>query len=266
MSFTVSGGGPLSAALYFGVALGLADRPDDTCVIRVEGDLDPAVAPAFEATMAAAEVLSAGDLVIDLDAVGFVGVAGARAITRAVDRVHTIGRRVSIERAPRTVQRLLLLVHEQDEGMAAARDPAAEGRHEELVVFAQSLQTLVPDARAVSVTSAGPDGLHTLVATGPLALELDQLQYDAERGPCVEAATLGRNSALADTDSHGRWPELIRAAERRGVSAVVSTPLLALASGLALNMYFRGPVGAERRDLVHDLVAHAVQVRAGVAT
>src|ERR1044072_4906509 len=56
-----------------------------------------------------------------------------------------------------------------------------------LVVGAAS--AIVPDADLVSVTLREPDGkYHTPIETDPVAVRLDQVQYDHGEGPCVESA------------------------------------------------------------------------------
>jgi hypothetical protein len=108
---------------------------------------------------------------------------------------------------------------------------------------------VVPGADLVSVTLRSQDGqLHTPVETDPVGVELDDLQYTYEQGPCFDAA---REPGPAYTWSGDLtvspdWPKFGPAAAERGYHSVLSTALLADATPVrlsgALNIY------ARRRD------------------
>jgi anti-anti-sigma factor len=259
---------------YFGVALTL-EEPGDRILVRVDGDLDPGTAPVFEATVAAAEALSAADVAIDLSTVGFVGVAGARAIARAVARAEGSGRAMSVEHAPAVVRRLLALLG-QDVGETSLGSSAAEAMvREGVAAVAQSLHALVPGTEAVSVTSAHGPQLTTLFATRPVATELDQLQYKALRGPCVEAVIQGQQMYAPDLEHESRWPDFADAASGRGIKAVLSTPLVSLtdaaradaaSTNLALNLYAASDLDAELRELVSGMVSDAGRLLHGAVS
>jgi GAF domain-containing protein len=114
---------------------------------------------------------------------------------------------------------------------------------------------VMPGADVVSVTLRGSDGaFHTPVESDPLALELDQVQYDTGEGPCVEAAR-NPGPALAQSDDlavDSQWPVFGPAAAARGMGSLLSTALLPDArppqlSG-ALNVYSRKPYGFADAD------------------
>jgi len=134
----------------------------------------------------------------------------------------------------------------------------------ERVVFAAL--DLVPGADLVSVTLRTPDGaFHTPVETGPIASELDQLQYRFGEGACVEAARAAGPAAAFSDDlaADPRWPKFGPAAAALGVRSLVSTALLPNASSPqlsgALNVYSRRPQGIswEYRDILLLLATHA---------
>ena len=123
----------------------------------------------------------------------------------------------------------------------------------QIVVMAHEV---LPSADVVSVTLRGPNGdFYTPVETDPIASELDQLQYDFDEGPCVDAArepgpAVGRCDDLA---TGSRWPKFGPATVERGYNAVLSTALLPDArpprlSG-ALNVYSREVNGFHDADL-----------------
>ncbi|MEU8635752.1 GAF and ANTAR domain-containing protein [Amycolatopsis sp. NPDC048633] len=133
-----------------------------------------------------------------------------------------------------------------------------------LVVGAAS--AIVPDADLVSVTLREPDGkYHTPVETDPVAVRLDQLQYDHEEGPCVESArpdgpAIARSQDLARDP---RWPSFGPGTAAHGYHSVLATALLPDArpprlSG-ALNIYSSRPGAFDDRaiDLALLLATHA---------
>jgi hypothetical protein len=93
-----------------------------------------------------------------------------------------------------------------------------------------------------SVTEEDGDRLSTRVFAGQAALQLDLVQYEADRGPCVSAARDREPHAVhEDSDllrSLPGWPEK---AARYGVRAVLSIPLTGLRAGV--NFYAADPAG-----------------------
>ncbi|WP_199432092.1 GAF and ANTAR domain-containing protein [Qaidamihabitans albus] len=124
---------------------------------------------------------------------------------------------------------------------------------------------IVPGADLASVTLRDSAGRYTTpVRTDPVAAELDELQYEADEGPCVNAARpasdgTARSDALAEGTE---WPRFGPAAARRGVHAVLSTALLPvtdLPRAGALNIYSLRPHGLDDadRDVALLLASHA---------
>ncbi len=136
-----------------------------------------------------------------------------------------------------------------------------------LSIVVRAAFVVLPDVDLVSVTLRSNDGqLHSPLASDPVAIELDELQYQYNEGPCLEAA---RNPGLAythspDLVSEPKWPQFGPQAAQRGYGSVLSTALLPDAtpprlSG-ALNVYSRdsGKLGDETaRDRALLLATHA---------
>ncbi|GAB3167039.1 ANTAR domain-containing protein [Amycolatopsis sp. NPDC004378] len=133
-----------------------------------------------------------------------------------------------------------------------------------LVVGAAS--AIIPDADLVSVTMREPDGrYHTPVETDPVAVRIDELQYEHGEGPCVESSRPD-GPALAwsqDLARDPRWPSFGPGAAEHGYHAVLATALLPDAgptgrSG-ALNVYSSRPGAFDARaiDLALLLTTHA---------
>ena len=109
-----------------------------------------------------------------------------------------------------------------------------------LEVVAELADRTLPSADAVSLTLPAEDGPFTPNATDPLAQELDEVQYAAQKGPCLEALEVARPVSATLADARERWPVFTDAALAHGVVGILSVPLLAghLSVG-ALNMYSR---------------------------
>ncbi len=83
----------------------------------------------------------------------------------------------------------------------------------------------------------------TVVATGQLAVDLDEGQYQSGHGPCLHAAATREITEIPDTWSETRWPDHARRAAEHGNRSSLSLPLAIQdpqVSG-ALNIYARQP-------------------------
>jgi transcriptional regulator with GAF, ATPase, and Fis domain len=78
----------------------------------------------------------------------------------------------------------------------------------------------------------------TAVYTDRTAPEIDQAQYDADRGPCLDAFRKHEVFLMEDAAEEERWPEFAAAALAHGMRSSISLPLLVGAEGIgALNLY-----------------------------
>ncbi|HEX7306841.1 ANTAR domain-containing protein [Lentzea sp.] len=126
---------------------------------------------------------------------------------------------------------------------------------EALRQVADAAKLVVSGADMVSVTVRAPDGtFHTPVRTGTAAGDLDQVQYRAGRGPCVDAARSDGPGYVASDDlgAETRWPEFAGAAVDHGFHAILSCELFPAQgrqrlSG-ALNVYSRHVNGLDHAD------------------
>jgi hypothetical protein len=91
------------------------------------------------------------------------------------------------------------------------------------------------DGASVSITMRGD--YMTASATDDVVRELDAVQYQERSGPCVEAIETGERVSV-DLADDGRYPRFADAAQRRFMTAVLSTPLSTLEGAIgALNCY-----------------------------
>ncbi len=90
----------------------------------------------------------------------------------------------------------------------------------------------------MSVTLIQDGAATTAAFTGPVALHLDETQYDAGYGPCLDAGRASATVTIEDMATEDRWPQFTARALEQGVrsSMSVSLPVQHAITG-ALNIY-----------------------------
>jgi GAF domain-containing protein len=80
----------------------------------------------------------------------------------------------------------------------------------------------------------------TVASTGQLAMDLDEVQYSKDHGPCLHAASTGELTEIPDTRTETRWVDYMKRAVDHGNLSSLSVPLVIDddVSG-ALNIYAR---------------------------
>ena len=110
---------------------------------------------------------------------------------------------------------------------------------------------------SVTVEDGNP---YTVAASGDFAVAVDETQYAAGAGPCLEALHTGRVVLVEDLTVDGRWPEYARHALEKGVRSSLSVPLRAGEATVgAFNSYSRtaGTFDVEARAAAESLAAYA---------
>ncbi|HEX3425393.1 MAG TPA: GAF domain-containing SpoIIE family protein phosphatase [Acidimicrobiales bacterium] len=103
---------------------------------------------------------------------------------------------------------------------------------------------LIEGSAGVGVTVINEGRIGTMAATECFVRAIDEAQYDAGSGPCLDAAARGKLVSVPDIANADRWPQFARAAVEHGVRSSMSLPLTAGDATLgALNIYGR-KVGA----------------------
>jgi len=104
-------------------------------------------------------------------------------------------------------------------------------------------KTVLPGDPEASVTLLVRKRPSTVVATGQLAVDLDEDQYEQGQAPCLHAAATWEIADVPDTRRETRWPGYARRAVEHGTLSSLSVPLVIddpQVSG-ALNIYARPP-------------------------
>jgi hypothetical protein len=120
----------------------------------------------------------------------------------------------------------------------------------------------VPAARACSITELAGGTYRTSVASAPLALDLDLIQYRSGDGPCMTAARDRQQQHVRDMRSSVRFPEFAAAAVAADVHSSLSIPIRTTYSPAALNIYARGTDAFdEHANAVAELLGRAITAR-----
>jgi GAF domain-containing protein len=107
-----------------------------------------------------------------------------------------------------------------------------------LTRVAELAKQTIPGAAEVSVTLLHGTEVATVAFTGPLASQLDERQYEAGFGPCVDAALSGTTIAITDTADDPAYPDFARIAHRHGIARTLSIGLPVQRRTIgALNIY-----------------------------
>jgi hypothetical protein len=77
----------------------------------------------------------------------------------------------------------------------------------------------MPGAEAVSITLIRNDHPFTAAHDGQIALDADELQYERDYGPCVDAGRSGQVFLIDAMRTDDRWPDYTRHAAGHGVAA-----------------------------------------------
>ena len=105
--------------------------------------------------------------------------------------------------------------------MLLGEKPLVEVLHE---VCRLALVT-IPGVDEVSVTLVEDDRTRTAAFTGSLAATLDERQYDAGFGPCLDAAQSGDVVRIDDTAAEELYRDFASVARRQGVTSMLAVGL-----------------------------------------
>jgi GAF domain-containing protein len=100
----------------------------------------------------------------------------------------------------------------------------------------------IPGSEAASVTLIDGGKPRTAAHRGQMALASEELQYDLDHGPCLDACRAGVVFVISDMRTEQRWPEYAAKVVEHGVRCSLSVPLPFLGTSIgALNHYATRP-------------------------
>jgi GAF domain-containing protein len=127
-----------------------------------------------------------------------------------------------------------------------------ESMHSVLQKVVDLVKPVMPPGAEASITLLRDDQPTTAAHSGPLALELDELQYERGYGPCLEAALGGEVMEIVDGRLEERWPDYVPSFVSRGALSSIAVPVPAAQLSAALNVYApvaRGFTDGDRKTL-----------------
>jgi GAF domain-containing protein len=83
----------------------------------------------------------------------------------------------------------------------------------------------LPEGSSCGVTVRQNSRAVTLAASDEHARRIDQVQYDAGEGPCLETMATGKSHYIVDTAIETRWPSFCPAAHEQGARSCLGLPL-----------------------------------------
>jgi GAF domain-containing protein len=96
----------------------------------------------------------------------------------------------------------------------------------------------VPGAESTSITLVRDDKAFTAAHFGEMSLAADELQYEEDGGPCMDAGRGGVVLRVDDMRTEQRWPDYVPRVLETGVRSSLSVPLPYQGSTIgALNIY-----------------------------
>jgi GAF domain-containing protein len=110
------------------------------------------------------------------------------------------------------------------------------------------------------ITLQGEQGPATVASSDDRAARVDELQYTAGDGPCLQAMREGVQVVIDDFAAETRWPEYCIQATANGIRSSFSLPLRGNGFGKgALNLYAARPqfFGPPQREIAEHFAGEA---------
>jgi len=124
---------------------------------------------------------------------------------------------------------------------------------------------IAPDI-ACTLTMLREDTLATVASTDKRATEADEVEYEFDSGPCVEAAREGVESVVPDLRDDERWPEWRKASLNLGFLSAAAVPGdTGDGAQISLDLYGRrvdafGEAEMQRARVVVEEIARALRL------
>jgi GAF domain-containing protein len=144
---------------------------------------------------------------------------------------------------------------------------AADSVQSTLDAIVQAAVVTVPGAQYASLSAVrGRREVVTVASTGELARAVDQAQYEAGEGPCLDALYHRASVRLPDLAVESRWPDFVTRARQLAVGSMLAVQLFVEGDELAaLNMQSRQAHAFtdESEHIARLFAAHAAVALAG---
>lgn len=137
--------------------------------------------------------------------------------------------------SPQSPEELALLFADLGRDLVTETDPDGS-----LGAVARRAVEVIAGAEHAAVSRGRPGKFETVGQTSDVPPRVDQIQYDLDSGPCVDAAEQQRTFRTGKLGVDSRWPEFGRRAyEEHGIESMLSARLFIEGDDLiaALNIY-----------------------------
>lgn len=150
--------------------------------------------------------------------------------------------------------------------LQATAEPPPPDRDELLCSAIELGLTVAPESVGCSITEMFDGVFSTPIASGELAMALDEAQYVLNRGPCVDAARDQQSHRVDRIRSAERYPTFAAAAAKYGVLSSLSVPLPNADIPSALNLYATSDSSFDhpQQQAVAGLLAQCIGILRGV--
>ena len=291
---------PPGPAVVPEVRIVLAGLADDQAVLTVRGEVDFKSAPQLDVLFDAVTASAYPSVVLDPTGMDSIDPAGLTVIVTAASSLIASGDQLTIRSSLSEIARVLdsswlaglislelpgpslerlgpeqaipdsaislrvalpdVAQHLSRAKVVPANDGAIDGALRLAVALAR---TMVDGADGASVTLRRDGRLGTVAASDQTVSDMDANQYATGEGPCVDAAIEGRRFHAQSLEEETRWPAFTPRARALGISAILSSPLLAEGQPVgALNIYSRtaAAFGAKEQELASVFATEASNI------
>lgn len=256
--------------------VGTVELDQGLAVVTLVGEIDIGTSAQLQALLDAAVDDSPDRLIVDMSGVTYLGASALTAFLVAAARLRIAGGTISIRGVSPwlfTIFKITGLIESlgvqrpaykadlarmlAETGSASAARSILDAALRLVVTMAHSV---VARADGVSITLPRNGQLATVAASNEVVLEMDHDQYDTGQGPCLDAATEGRQFYIDSLHEESRWPAFVPRAQARGIECILSTPLVTGDRPIgALNVYSRtaGAFAEHERQWTDEFAAQA---------
>jgi anti-anti-sigma factor len=291
---------PPGPAVVPEVRIVLAGLADDQAVLTVRGEVDFKSAPQLDVLFDAVTASAYPSVVLDPTGMDSIDPAGLTVIVTAASSLIASGDQLTIRSSLSEIARVLdsswlaglislelpgpslerlgpeqaipdsaislrvalpdVAQHLSRAKVVPANDGAIDGALRLAVALAR---TMVDGTDGASVTLRRDGRLGTVAASDQTVSDMDANQYATGEGPCVDAAIEGRRFHAQSLEEETRWPAFTPRARALGISAILSSPLLAEGQPVgALNIYSRtaAAFGAKEQELASVFATEASNI------
>jgi hypothetical protein len=118
-------------------------------------------------------------------------------------------------------------IHETAVALADLTDSLSPGEPREVLLarVVTRVVTLMPEADAATITLFIDGRPSTVAATEQSMVRLDEAQYSAKDGPCLEALRTQTHVRAGPSEMKERWPAFADVAREIGIGTLLSCPL-----------------------------------------